>query len=68
MGTGVIFLSPDPNELVSRHQILYGALQAGNTGVFNEINAINNRLLNLRIFDKKIIQKLNIKINDKLLG
>ena len=42
MGTGVIFLRSDPNELVYRHQILFEALQAGNTGVFNAITAIND--------------------------
>ena len=37
--------------IVERHQLLLAGYKAGNTGVFNEIQAINNRLLNEGIFD-----------------
>ena len=50
-GSGVIIIPSDINELVERHQLLLAGYKAGNTGVFNEIQAINNRLLNEGIFD-----------------
>ena len=50
MGTGVIFLPSDLNELVDGHQILFGALKAGNTGVSNEINAINDNYSNWKFW------------------
>ena len=56
----VIFLPSDPNELVDRHRVLFGAYQAGNTGVFNELHAINDKLLELGIFDLEIIEKFSI--------
>jgi hypothetical protein len=59
----VVFLPSDPNELVSRHKILYAAYQAGNTGVFNEIQAINDKLLELGIFNMEVVQKLNTVLN-----
>ena len=55
-----IFLPSDPNELVDRHRVLFGAYQAGNTGVFNELQAINDKLLELRIFDLEMIGKFSI--------
>ena len=55
-----IFLPSDLNELVDRHRVLFGAYQAGNTGVFNEIHAINDKLLELGIFDTEIIEKFSI--------
>jgi hypothetical protein len=58
-GTGTIFLPSDPNELVARHELLFGSFQAGNTGVFNELQAINDRLLQLGIFDYEMVQRLN---------
>ena len=58
--TPVIFLPSDPNELVDRHRVLFGAYQAGNTGVFNELQAINDKLLELGIFDLEIIEKFSI--------
>ena len=51
LGSGVIIIPSDINELVERHQLLLAGYKAGNTGVFNEIQAINNRLLNEGIFD-----------------
>ena len=65
-GTGVVYIPSDPNELVDRHRILFGAFNAGNTGVFNEINAINDKLLELGIFDTNIIQRLNRIINAEI--
>jgi hypothetical protein len=58
-GTGTVFLPSDPNELVARHKLLFGSFQTGNTGVFNELQAINDRLLQLDIFDYEMIQRLN---------
>jgi hypothetical protein len=64
-GLGVVFIPSDPNELVDRHRILYGAYQAGNTGVFNELQAVNDKLLALGVFDIEIIERLNTIINGK---
>jgi hypothetical protein len=35
-------------------------MQAGNTNVFNELQAINDQLYKLNIFDKEMIELLNI--------
>lgn len=58
-GTGFKFLSSDPNKLVNRHRILFSEIQSGNTNVFNELQAINDELLRLGIFDKDLIKSLN---------
>ena len=50
-GSEVIIIPSNINNLVERHQLLLAGYKAGNTGVFNEIQAINNRLLNEGIFD-----------------
>ena len=50
LGSGVIIIPSDINDLVERHQLLLAGYKAGNTGVFNKIQAINNRLLNEGIF------------------
>ena len=57
-GSGVVFLPSDPNELLDRHRLLFGAWNSGNTGVFNEINAINDKLLEMGIFDTDMIRDL----------
>ena len=44
-GEGIAFLPSDINELIKRHKLLFGALNSGNTGVLNEITAINDILL-----------------------
>jgi hypothetical protein len=58
-GLGVVLIPSDPNELVARHRILFGAYQAGNTGVYNELQAINDKLLALGVFDIEMIRRLN---------
>lgn len=58
-GTGFKFLSSDPNKLINRHRILFSEIQSGNTNVFNELQAINDELLRLGIFDKDMIESLN---------
>ena len=63
-GSGVIFLPSDPNELVQRHKLLFGSYNAGNTGVFNELQAIIDKLLSADIFDKDLGMKLNTVINN----
>ena len=40
--SGVIIIPSDINDLVERHQLLLPGYKAGNTGVFNEIQAIDN--------------------------
>lgn len=46
-GSGIraIILPSDINKLIERHRFLLAALESGNTGVFNEISAINDKLL-----------------------
>ena len=58
-GTGFKFLSSGPNELLNKHKILFLEMQAGNTNVFNELQAINDQLLKLKIFNKKDVESLN---------
>ena len=58
-GTGFKFLSSDPNKLVNRHRIVFSEIQSGNTNVFNELQAINDELWRLGIFDKDLIESLN---------
>jgi len=55
----VIFLPCDTNELLNRHRLLFESMMAGNTGVFNEIQAINDQLYKLNIFDKELIESMN---------
>ena len=51
------------NRLTRQHRILLGAFQIGNNGVFNELNAINDKLLELDIFDFEVVEKLNNIVN-----
>ena len=62
-GNGIVIIPSDPNDLVNKHRILFGSYQAGNTGVFNELNAVNDKLLQLGIFDTIMIQKLSSILN-----
>ena len=54
-GSGLIIIPSDINDLVKRHQLLMSAYHAGNTGVYNEIQAINDRLLSKGILDESDI-------------
>jgi len=47
-GGGVVYLSQDPNTLVERLQLLFSSVQAGYTGVQNEIVAILDELLRMK--------------------
>lgn len=51
-GQGIIILPSDINEIVKRHQLLLSSYEAGNTGVYNEIQAINNKLLSEGILNE----------------
>ena len=52
-----VFLSSDINTLINRHRLLFLQMRAGNTNanVFNELNAINDELIRLKVFDEEII-------------
>ena len=52
-GSGISFLPSDINELIKRHKLLLGALNSGNTGVLNEVTAINDILLAKEILSGK---------------
>ena len=54
-GSGLIIIPSNINELVKRHQLLLGSYEAGNTGVYNEIQAINDRLFSEGILNEKDI-------------
>ena len=58
-GTGVVFLSSNPDELLARHKLLFGANQTGNTGTYNELQVINDKLLDLGVFDMELARRLN---------
>ncbi|CAF4940300.1 unnamed protein product, partial [Rotaria socialis] len=51
-GLHTIFLPSDRNELVKRHQILFLEMQAGNTGVSNEFQAITDQLIKYGLLDE----------------
>jgi len=53
----IIILPSDINELIERHKLLFRQLNSGNNGVFNEINAINDKLLEKGILDKEDIER-----------
>lgn len=61
--TGVVFIPSDSDDLVNRHRILFGGYQPGNTGVFNELQAINDKILIIEVFDIDMIRRLNVIIN-----
>jgi len=48
----VVYLSSDPNALVERLQLLFSSAKAGNTGVQNEIVAILDKLLRMKIITR----------------
>ena len=58
-GFNTVFLPSDINKLVQRHRLLLSALKAGNNGVFNEIQVINDVLLDRQILNTSDINKLN---------
>jgi len=57
-GINVIILPSDDNELVERHRLLLGSLQAGNNGVFNEFQACTDELYKRGYLDKKDLNSL----------
>ena len=59
-GSGISFLPSDNNELIKRHKLLFGALNSGNTGVLNEITAINDILLAKEILSEDLKSFYNI--------
>lgn len=60
-GMGIKFLPSDPNKLLERHRLLTLEMIAGNTNVFNEIQAINDVLLESKIFNTTDIENYSIK-------
>lgn len=60
-GMGIKFLPSDPNKLLERHRLLTLEMIAGNTNVFNEIQAINDVLLEQKIFNTTDIENYSIK-------
>ena len=60
-GTGtsnIKFLPSDLNKLIERHELLFLEHLAGNTSVFNEIQAINDELFSQGIFDKDDLKNI----------
>lgn len=58
VGVSSVFLPSDPNELLQRRELLLASYTAGNTGVFNELNAINDKLLDMGIFNVELVRRL----------
>ena len=59
-GSGAVFLSPDPDALVKRLELVRASYQAGNTGVTNEITSILDELLRLKVITRSQYNKLNV--------
>jgi hypothetical protein len=62
-GTGIfsneVIIPSDINELVERHQVLFSEMHAGNTNIFNELQAINDQLLKKDVFNRDVIEQIN---------
>ena len=58
-GSGVVFLSKDPNALVERLGLLFASQEAGHTGGRNEKVSIINELKRQGYLDMKAYKKLN---------
>ena len=58
-GTGLKFLSSDPNALIDRFDLLFSSQKAGHTGVRNEIISILDELKRQGIINVKEYKKLN---------
>jgi len=57
-GVNIVFLPSDSNELINRFRLLYGSLNAGNSGVFNEFQACTNELFKRDLLDEEDVLKL----------
>ena len=58
-GTGLKFLSSDPNALINRFDLLFSSKKAGHTGVRNEIVSILDELKRQGVINAKEYKKLN---------
>jgi len=62
-GSGVVYLSSDPNALVERFQLLLSSAKAGNTGVRNEIVAILDELLRMEVITRDYYKSILVYIH-----
>ena len=58
-GTGLKFLSSDPNALIDRFDLLFSSQKAGHTGVRNEIISILDELKRQGVIKTNEYKKLN---------
>ena len=58
-GTGLKFLSSDPNALIDRFDLLFSSKKAGHTGVRNEIVSILDELKRQGVIKTNEYKKLN---------
>ena len=58
-GTGLKFLSSDPNALIDRFDLLFSSQKAGHTGVRNEIVSILDELKRQGVIKTNEYKKLN---------
>ena len=58
-GTGLKFLSSDPNALIDRFDLLFSSKKAGHTGVRNEIISILDELKRQGVINVREYKKLN---------
>jgi hypothetical protein len=58
-GSGIIVIPSNVNEIVARHHLLFSSLNAGNTGVFNELQALTHELYKRNLFNDHDVKLLN---------
>ena len=58
-GSGIIVIPSNVNDIVARHHLLFGSLNAGNTGVFNELQALTHELFKRSLLNEHDVKLLN---------
>ena len=58
-GSGIIVIPSSVNDIVARHHLLFSSLNAGNTGVFNELQALTHELFKRNLLNEHDVKLLN---------
>jgi hypothetical protein len=58
-GSGIIVIPSNVNDIVAKHHLLFSSLNAGNTGVFNELQALTHELYKRNLFNDHDVKLLN---------
>jgi hypothetical protein len=56
-GSGIVVIPSKINDIIKRHQILLGSFNSGNTGVFNELQAITHELFKHKLLNENDVKK-----------